>query len=106
MALRFSPLGGRYDDPDRERAPLRGLARVLKCSLNGNLHRGYFLRAETHESVLKAANQPKSVAAAATCPSTSIFSAALMASPSSTFLANTWTDVAFISSMNPKPDCQ
>ncbi|KKO79592.1 AAA family ATPase [Corynebacterium striatum] len=59
VALRFSPLGGRYDDPDRERAPLRGLARVLKCSLNGNLHRGFFLRAETHESVLKAANQPK-----------------------------------------------
>lgn len=28
VALRFSPLGGRYDDPDRECAPLRGLARV------------------------------------------------------------------------------
>ncbi|WP_141748349.1 AAA family ATPase, partial [Corynebacterium sp. HMSC071F07] len=58
LRLRFSPFGGRYDDAKRIRAPFRGLSAGLNCKLDENLQRGYFLRAETHESVLEAANSP------------------------------------------------
>lgn len=58
VRLRFSPFGGRYDDAKRIRAPFRGLSAGLNCKLDENLQRGYFLRAETHESVLEAANTP------------------------------------------------
>lgn len=57
VSLGFDANGGRWGDPQRLN---RGtsLAKHLRCTVTDNIHRGYFLRAETHREMLLAGNSP------------------------------------------------
>ncbi|MDO5031328.1 AAA family ATPase [Corynebacterium sp.] len=54
--LGFSSFGGRLEPLERGTHGASSLGYAIQCALTENLHRGYYLRAETHDTMLKASD--------------------------------------------------